>query len=65
MKDTEKLLRQTLKEDPRYAQAYALLGAALYEQGNCAGAVAAYERAIDIDPNNARNEKCIVKMLWK
>ncbi len=38
---------------PATAAGYAALGDALYDQGNCAGAIAAYSRAVALDPESA------------
>ena len=38
---------------PATAAGYTALGDALYDQGNCAGAIAAYSRAVALDPESA------------
>ena len=50
--EATRIARQTLQEDPSNASAYALLGDALERDGDLPGALEAYERATEIDPDS-------------
>ncbi len=45
--------RKSIDKDPKLAAAHALIGQILQAQGNCAGAVEAYKRALAIDNSDA------------
>lgn len=46
-------VRKSIEKDPGLAAAHALLGAILAAQGNCADAVHAFRRALELDSGNA------------
>ncbi|KAI5475339.1 hypothetical protein MNV49_001608 [Pseudohyphozyma bogoriensis] len=45
--------RQALVVDPNFSKAYSRLGHALFSSGEYADAVEAYEKGLELDPNNA------------
>ncbi len=50
----EPAIERALQLDARIAEAHAMRGLALQRQGDIDGAKAAYERALDLDPDSAR-----------
>ena len=59
--DAVEAFRQAVALDPDYPEARASLGAALLVEGDPEGAIAEYERAIELDPTSPR---VLVELAW-